>query len=139
MSGAGGFQGRLALVGCAFGAAFVLLGMRAAQLTIWRGEQYRKQAEKQHHRLVTIEVGVPPGCSINRAGITGADVARVEQGEGRLILYLNRVGARKSQRFEIPFTARYGLDVSTGMSKAYEYYTPEAATLLPPSRLRATR
>jgi hypothetical protein len=89
-------------------------------------------------KLVTAEVGLPPGCEVRHEAVEGREQAlRVERGETRVVLYLDTLAPGATLRFRIPFTPRYGLDVATAPSKAYEYYTPEEGVALPPARVRA--
>jgi hypothetical protein len=53
------------------------------------------------------------------------------------VLYLGKLAPGAELKYRIPFTPRYGLDVATAPSKAYEYYTPEEGIVLPPARVRA--
>jgi len=74
-------------------------------------------------RIVTAEIGLPPGCDIHHRKVEGADQAlAIERGTTTVVLYLDDIAPGKTLRFRLPFTPRYRIDVKTTPSKAYEYY-----------------
>ena len=87
---------------------------------------------------MTLEIGIPPGCTIRPEEVTGKGAERVELGETRVVIYLRTLVPGQERTFRIPFTPRYGIDVVTAPSKAYEYYVPEEAIYAKPQRVRTT-
>ncbi|MHC5032444.1 MAG: alpha-2-macroglobulin family protein [Planctomycetota bacterium] len=85
-------------------------------------------------RQAIAEIGVPPGCDIEYERVKGAKC--VERGPTAVVLYLGDLKPGERRTFEIPFEPRYRLNVKTAPSKAYEYYTPERAALVPPAPIR---
>ena len=88
--------------------------------------------------VVTLEVGIPPGCTVSPRDVTGK-AARIELGERHVVIYLRDLAPREERTFRVRFTPRYALDVVTAPSLAYEYYVPEEAVLVPPQPVRAVR
>ncbi len=86
-------------------------------------------------RQVTAEIGVPPGCDIEHRKIKGAQA--IEKGDTAVVIYLADLKPGERRTFKIPFVPRYSLDVKTAPSTAYEYYTPEEASFVPPARIRS--
>jgi len=95
----------------------------------------RNPSDKPAH-VVTLEIGVPPGFDVAYQRTRGEYAQRVERGERTVVIYLDDLLPKTSREFRIPMAARYQLDVHTAPSKAYEYYTPEEATILPPTRVK---
>lgn len=89
--------------------------------------------------VVTVEVGIPPGCDVEPEGVTGEGAASVERGERTVVIYLRDLPAGAARGFRVAFRPRYALDVRTAPSKAYEYYVPEEAVDVAPQRVRARR
>jgi len=89
--------------------------------------------------VVTLEVGLPPGCDVEPGDVRGAGLERVERAERAVVLYLRDLPGGASRTFQVGFRPRYGLDVVTAPSKAYEYYVPEEAAEVGPQRVRARR
>lgn len=89
--------------------------------------------------VVTLEVGLPPGCDVEPGDVSGEGAASVERAERALVIYLRELPAGAARAFRVAFRPRYALDVRTAPSKAYEYYVPEEAVLVAPARLRARR
>jgi len=87
-------------------------------------------------RIVTAEIGIPPGCDIHHRDVEGAGQAlAVERGTTSVVLYLDDLAPGKMLRFRLPFTPRYRIDVKTTSSKAYEYYTPDEGVVVAPVRV----
>jgi hypothetical protein len=89
--------------------------------------------------VVTVEVGIPPGCDVEPEDVRGEGAEKVEREETRVVIYLRTLGPGRSRTFRLVFRPRYALDVVTAPSKAYEYYCPEEAFLAAPVRVRAVR
>ncbi len=87
---------------------------------------------------VTLEVGLPPGCTARAKDVEGEGAEHVERGETEMVIYLDDLAPGEALRFRIPFTPRYALDVVTAPSKAYEYYVPEEAVLVAPRAVKAS-
>ena len=98
-------------------------------------------AERVGHRgygMLLAEVGLPPGADVDRASLERA-VAETDWGvtsydvlPDRLVVYLwPRAGAT---RFQFKFRPRYGLNALTAPSQLYDYYNPEARTVVAPTR-----
>jgi len=85
-------------------------------------------------RQAIAEIGVPPGCDIEHQRVKGAKC--VERGRTAVVIYLGDLKPGERRTFEIPFEPRYRLNVKTAPSKAYEYYTPEAVSVVPPAPIR---
>jgi hypothetical protein len=89
--------------------------------------------------VVTLEIGIPPGCDVEPTDVRGAGLERVERAETAVVLYLRDLAGGASRTFKVGFRPRYGLDVVTAPSKAYEYYVPEEAVEVGPQPVRARR
>ncbi len=87
--------------------------------------------------LVTAEIGLPPGCDAEASEVEGKGALRIERGETAMVLYLPDLEPRARLVFGVRFTPRYRLAVRTAPSRAYEYYTPEEAAVVPPALVRA--
>ena len=88
-------------------------------------------------RVVTAEIGLPPGCDVDRTAVRGDDAQAVEKGDRHLVIYLDDLPAGERRSFEIPFTPRHALDVKTAPSRVYEYYVPEETVVVVPARVTA--
>lgn len=98
----------------------------------------RNITDDKRASVVTLEVGIPPGCTVTPGEVQGK-CDRRELGERHLVIYLRDLEPREERTFHVRFTPRYALDVLTAPSKAYEYYVPEEAVLVPPQPVRAVR
>jgi hypothetical protein len=88
--------------------------------------------------MLLAEVGLPPGADVDRASL---ERAMTESGwalngydvlPDRLVVYLWPQGG--GTRFRFKFRPRYGLNALTAPSQLYDYYNPEARTVVPPTR-----
>jgi hypothetical protein len=88
--------------------------------------------------MLLAEVGLPPGVDVDRASL---ERAMAESGwalngydvlPDRLVVYLWPQGG--GTRFQFKFRPRYGLNALTAPSQLYDYYNPEARTVVPPTR-----
>ena len=86
---------------------------------------------------VVAEIGLPPGCQVEETDLRGPRPARVERGEGKLVVYVDRLPGSAKLDYTLAFTPRFRLDVHTQPSRAYEYYVPEEAVTVPPAKVRA--
>ncbi len=87
--------------------------------------------------VVTVEIGLPPGCDVEPQEVEAPGAERVERGERTLVAYFRDLAPGEARSLRLPFRPRHGLDVRTAPSRAYEYYVPEEAALAPPARVRA--
>jgi uncharacterized protein YfaS (alpha-2-macroglobulin family) len=84
------------------------------------------------------EIGLPPGANVDRASLELAlqnsdwSLSRYDVLPDRVIVYLwSRPGGTK---FEFKFRPRFGLAAQTAPSLVYDYYNPEARTVLAPTK-----
>lgn len=89
--------------------------------------------------VVTLEIGIPPGCDVEPDDVRGDGFERAERAETAIVLYLRDLPGGEARTFRIGFRPRYAFDVVTAPSKAYEYYVPEEAAEVGPRRVRARR
>ena len=84
------------------------------------------------------EIGLPPGADVDRASLelamkeTGWSLSRYDILPDRLIVYLWPRGG--GTRFSFKFRTRFGLTAQTAPSLLYDYYNPEARTVLAPTK-----
>lgn len=99
------------------------------------------EAERVGHRgygMMLAEVGLPPGADVDRASLeramkeSGWAVNGYDVLPDRLVVYLWPYGG--PARFQFKFRPRYGLNALTAPSQLYDYYNPEAQTVVPPTR-----
>ncbi len=88
--------------------------------------------------MMLAEIGLPPGAEVDRASLeeamqeSGWSLSRYDILPDRLIVYVwPQTGGT---RFEFKFRARYGLMAKTAPSVLYDYYNPEARTVIAPTR-----
>jgi hypothetical protein len=98
-------------------------------------------AERVGHKgygMMLAEVGLPPGSDVDRASLERTmqesdwSINSYDVLPDRLVLYLWPAGG--GTRFQFKFRPRYGLDALTAPSTLYDYYNPEAHTVVPPTR-----
>ena len=98
-------------------------------------------AERVGHEgygMMLAEVGLPPGSDVDRASLertmreSNWSINSYDVLPDRLVLYL--WPASGGTRFQFKFRPRYGLDALTAPSTLYDYYNPEAHTVVPPTR-----
>jgi hypothetical protein len=84
------------------------------------------------------EIGLPPGADVDRASLelalknSGYYLSRYDVLPDRLIIYLwPRADGTK---FEFKFRPRFGLTAQTAPSVLYDYYNPEARTVVAPTK-----
>jgi hypothetical protein len=88
--------------------------------------------------MLLAEVGLPPGADVDRASLeravaeSGWALNSYDVLPDRLVVYLWPRGGGTSFRFK--FRPRYGLNALTAPSQLYDYYNPEARTVVPPTR-----
>ncbi|HEX7316171.1 MAG TPA: alpha-2-macroglobulin family protein [Pyrinomonadaceae bacterium] len=88
--------------------------------------------------MLLAEVGLPPGADVDRSSLDRAiaethwGLSRYDVLPDRLVLYLWPRGG--ATRFQFKFRPRYGLNALTAPSQLYDYYNPEARTVVAPTR-----
>ena len=101
----------------------------------------RVEAERVGHSgygMMLAEVGLPPGADVDRASLehtmkeSGWAISSYDVLPDRLVVYLWPAGG--GTRFNFKFRPRYGLDALTAPSQLYDYYNPEARTVVAPTR-----
>nr|MDQ3745473.1 hypothetical protein [Acidobacteriota bacterium] len=99
------------------------------------------EAERVGHSgygMLLAEVGLPPGAEVDRASLertmkeSGWSINSYDLLPDRLVVYLWPAGG--GTRFSFKFRPRYGLDALTAPSQLYDYYNPEARTVVAPTR-----
>ncbi len=88
--------------------------------------------------VVTLEIGIPPGCDVEPEDVRGDGFERAERAETAMVLYLRDLPGGASRTFRLGFRPRYAFDVVTAPSTAYEYYVPEEAAEVGPRRIVST-
>jgi hypothetical protein len=87
--------------------------------------------------MMLAEVGLPPGADVDRASLeravkdSGWSIGQYDVLPDRVILYLWPRAA--ATRFEFKFRPRFGLSARTAPSLIYDYYNPEARTVVAPT------
>lgn len=98
-------------------------------------------AERVGHRgygMMLAEVGLPPGAEVDRESLkrtvkeSGWSINSYDVLPDRVVLYL--WPASGGTKFSFKFRPRYGLDALTAPSTLYDYYNPEAHTVVAPTR-----
>ncbi|HYO62733.1 MAG TPA: MG2 domain-containing protein [Pyrinomonadaceae bacterium] len=84
------------------------------------------------------EIGLPPGADVDRASLeramkeAGWSFSRYDILPDRLVVYLWPTGG--AVKFDFKFRPRFGLNAQSAPSQLYDYYNPEAHTLVRPTR-----
>ncbi len=88
--------------------------------------------------MLLAEIGLPPGADVDRASLeramkeSGWELSSYDVLPDRLVVYLwPRAGGTQ---FTFTFRPRYGLSAQTAPSVLYDYYNPEARTILAPTK-----
>jgi len=80
------------------------------------------------------EIGLPPGADVDRSSLETALIKQYDVLPDRLVLYLwPEAGGVK---FDFKFRPRFGLNAKSAASVLYDYYNPEARTVVPPATFR---
>jgi hypothetical protein len=89
--------------------------------------------------MLLAEVGLPPGAVVDRSSLekamNGSDwsISQYEIRPDRLVVYLwPRAGGTD---FDFTFRERYEVNALTGPSVLYDYYNPDAQTVVQPTRI----
>jgi hypothetical protein len=90
--------------------------------------------------MLLAEIGLPPGADVDRASLelamkaAGWSLSRYDILPDRLIVYLwPRTGGMS---FEFKFRPRFGLTAQTAPSVIYDYYNPEARSVIVPTKFQ---
>jgi hypothetical protein len=88
--------------------------------------------------MMLAEIGLPPGAELDRESMAAAlassgwDLSRYDILPDRVIVYLwPRAGGTA---FEFKFRPRYGIQAKTPASRLYDYYNPDAYSILLPQQ-----
>ncbi len=91
--------------------------------------------------MMLAEIGLPPGADVDRASLeaamkdSGWELSQYDVLPDRVIVYLwPRAGGT---RFSFKFKLRYGIRAQSAPSVLYDYYNPEARTVIAPTRFVA--
>jgi len=90
--------------------------------------------------MMLAEIGLPPGAEVDRESLaaaiasSGFDLSSYDILPDRVIAYLwPRAGGTT---FEFKFRPRYGIEARTPASKLYDYYNPDAYSILLPEQFK---
>jgi len=87
--------------------------------------------------MMLAEIGVPPGADVDRASLetamksAGWGISQYDVLPDRVVVYLWPQGG--GVKFNFKFRPRFALNAKTASSVVYDYYNPEARTVVPPS------
>ncbi len=91
--------------------------------------------------MMLAEIGLPPGAEVDRDSLdkamttSGWDINHFDVLPDRVIVYLwPRAGGTT---FSFAFKARFGINAETARSVLYDYYNPDARSIVAPTRLVA--
>lgn len=81
--------------------------------------------------MMLAEIGLPPGADVDRSSLEAAMINQYDVLPDRVVLYLwPEAGGVK---FDFKFRPRFGLNAKSAASVLYDYYNPEARTVVPPA------
>ena len=90
--------------------------------------------------MLLAEIGLPPGAVVDRSSLDKAknasgawSISQYEIRPDRLVVYL--WAQPGGTDFEFAFRERYGIDALTAPSDLYDYYNPDAQTVVTPTRI----
>ncbi|HUQ32047.1 MAG TPA: MG2 domain-containing protein [Pyrinomonadaceae bacterium] len=95
-------------------------------------------AGRNYGGMMLAEIGLPPGADVDRASLdlavknSGWTLSRYDVLPDRLIVYL--WPRSDGNKFEFKFRQRFGLAAQSAPSLLYDYYNPEARTLVAPTK-----
>jgi hypothetical protein len=95
-----------------------------------------KNTGSQTAKVVTVELGLPPGITVEPKDVKGNGLQEAERAERTLVLYLDNLEPGAVRELVVPYRTRHAFDVTTAPSRVYEYYVEEEQTVLRPMRLR---
>jgi A-macroglobulin TED domain/Alpha-2-macroglobulin family/MG2 domain/Carboxypeptidase regulatory-like domain/A-macroglobulin receptor binding domain/Macroglobulin domain MG3 len=91
--------------------------------------------------MMLAEIGLPPGAEVDRASLdkamtdSGWDINQFDVLPDRVIVYLWPHAGGTT--FSFAFATRFGIDAETARSVLYDYYNPDAQTVVAPTRMVA--
>jgi hypothetical protein len=92
----------------------------------------------QGYGMMLAEIGLPPGADVDRASLeramkeSGWSINSYDILPDKLLVYLWPSGG--GTKFEFKFRPRFGLKAMSAPSQLYDYYNPDARTVLPPTK-----
>ncbi len=95
-----------------------------------------KNTGSQTAKVVTVELGLPPGITVEPKDVKGRGLQEAERAERTLVLYLDNLEPGATRELVVPYRTRHAFDVTTAPSRVYEYYVEEEQTVLAPFALR---
>lgn len=96
-----------------------------------------ERVDSNGYGMLLAEIGLPPGADVDRESLEQAmikdwSLQQYDVLPDRIVVYLwPRTGGVK---FDFKFKPRFGLNAQTAPSLFYDYYNPEARTLVAPTR-----
>ena len=93
---------------------------------------------KNYGGMMLAEIGLPPGADVDRASLEQAmrssdwSLSRYDVLPDRVVIYL--WPRLNGTRFEFKFRPRFGLAAQSAPSLLYDYYNPEARTVVAPTK-----
>ena len=96
-----------------------------------------QHAGKQKTGMVIVEVGLPPGCQVDRKSVEGPGVAEAELSERHLVLYLEPIAASAKSLINFKVRPKHAFKARTAPSRIYEYYVEHEQTVKAPQKLEA--
>ncbi|MBV9960051.1 MAG: carboxypeptidase regulatory-like domain-containing protein, partial [Acidobacteria bacterium] len=102
--------------------------------------QAGRMSGASYYGMLLAEIGLPPGADVDRASLekamneSGWSLSRYDVLPDRLVVYLWPRMSGVMTSFEFKFRTRFGLTAQTASSVLYDYYNPEARTVLAPTR-----
>jgi uncharacterized protein YfaS (alpha-2-macroglobulin family) len=88
--------------------------------------------------MMLAEIGLPPGAELDRASLeqavkeSGWAVNRYDVLPDRVVFYLWPI--KSSIQYKFKFRPRFGLDAKSAPSTLYDYYNPDAKSVVAPTR-----
>ncbi len=105
------------------------------------GETYAAKVTIRHTgkelaKLVTAEIGLPPGITAKPKDVSGKGLSEAERSERGMVLYLDDMKPGEERTYTIPFRTRHAFDAQTAPSRVYEYYVEHEQTVVPPVHVK---
>jgi hypothetical protein len=85
--------------------------------------------------MLLAEIGLPPGAEVDRASLDETKIGSVDRYEilpDRVVFYMRPKSDRT--RFEFKFRSRFEMKAQSAASVVYDYYNPEARSVVRPVR-----
>ncbi len=94
---------------------------------------------KEPTAMVMVDLGVPPGFTVETAEFAGmvraGKVQKFDATERQVTLYLGKIPPDSTQAFDYTLRPKYPLQAKTPAAVAWEYYTPANRAAAPPVEL----